>query len=129
MCQVPDEKPPGNFKPPDPGGSYTDPNFGASVKVVTGTGVYHTYSANNPLSAKNRYLMTYLSNGTFNVVDVATGQVAFTRVNANQNFFWDSYIDSVYYYLIRAAFIKHDLQSGMESAVIDYSKDGHGFTR
>jgi len=94
MCQVPDEKPPGNFQPPAPGGSYIDPNFGASVKVVTGTGVYHTYSANNPLSAKNKYLMTYLSNGTFNVVDVATGQVAFTRVNANQNFFWDTYIDS-----------------------------------
>ena len=129
MCQVPDEKPPGNFQPPAPGGSYTDPNFGASVKVVTGTGVYHTYSANNPLSAKNKYLMTYLSNGTFNVVDVATGQVAFARVSANQNFFWDSYSDSIYYYSNGAAFIKHDLQSGTESTVIDYAKDGHGFTR
>src|SRR5674476_593316 len=112
MCQVPDEKPPGNFQPPAPGGSYTDPNFGASVKVVTGTGVYHTYSANNPLSAKNKYLMTYLSNGTFNIVDVATGQVAFTRVGANENFFWDSYSDSIYYYPNGTALIKHDLQSG-----------------
>jgi len=128
-CTVPEEKPPGNFQPSAPGGSYADPNFGASVKVVTGSGVYHTYSANNPLSAKNKYLMTYLTNGTFNVVDVATGRFAFTRVNANENFFWDSYIDSIYYYPSGAAVIKHDLQSGMESTVIDYGKDGHGFTQ
>jgi uncharacterized protein (TIGR03437 family) len=128
MCQVPDEKPPGNFQPPAPGGSYADPNFGASVKVVTGSGVYHTYSANNPLSAKSKYLMTYLTNGTFNVVEVATAQVAFTRVSANQDFFWDSYVDPVYYYPNGAAFIKHDLQSGLESTVIDYAKDGHKFT-
>ncbi len=73
--------------------------------------------------------MTYLTNGTFNVVDVATGRFAFTRVNANENFFWDSYIDSIYYYPSGAAVIKHDLQSGMESTVIDYGKDGHGFTQ
>ena len=129
MCQVPDEKPPGNFQPPAPGGSYADPNFGASVKVVTGPGVYHTYSANNPLSAKSKYLMTFLSNGTFNVIDVVTGQVAFAKVNANQDFFWDSYVDSIYYYPNGAAFIKHDLQSGTESTIIDYAKDGHGFTQ
>src|ERR1039457_161090 len=94
VCTVPNEKPPGNFQPPAPGGSYVDPNFGALVKVVTGTNVFHTYSANNPLSAKNKYLMTYLLNGTFNVVDLATGQVAYTRVSANESFFWDSYSDS-----------------------------------
>src|SRR5260370_12802263 len=129
MCHVPDEKPRGTCQPPAPGGSYTDPNYGASVKVVTGTGVYHTYSANNPLSANNKYLMTYPSNGTFNVIDVSTGQVAFPRVSANESFFWDSYSDSIYYFPNGTAFIKHDLQTGMESTVIDYAKDGHGFTR
>src|SRR5260370_1193130 len=73
--------------------------------------------------------MTYLTNGTFSVVDVATGRFAFTRVNANENFCWDSYIASIYYYPSGAAVIKHDLQSGMEYTVIDYGKDGHGFTQ
>src|SRR5437773_11881408 len=80
LCTVPNEAPPGNFKPPGVGGSYVDPNFGATVKALTGPGVYHTYSANNPLSAKNTYLMTYPSSGTFDVVLTATGKVAFSRV-------------------------------------------------
>ena len=91
------------------GGSYVDANFGASVKVITGPGVYHTYSANNPLSAYNTYVMTYRTSGTFDVVLAATGKVAFSRVNANQDFFWDSLDDSVYYYPTATAFMKHDL--------------------
>jgi hypothetical protein len=128
LCTVPDEKPPGSFDPPPLGGFYADPNFGGNVKVITGTGVYHTYSANNPLSAKNKYLMTFLTNGTFDVVEAATGRVAFPKVRAGQEFFWDSYDDLVYYYPNGTAFIKHDLRSGRESTIVDYAKDGHKFT-
>jgi len=129
LCSVPDEKPPGSFQPPPLGGSYTDSNFGSNVKIVTGPGVYHTYSANNPLSAHNKYLMVYPSNGTFDVVDADTGKVAFTRVKANGDFFWDTYDDSVYYYPIGAAFVKHDLRNGRESTIVDYATDSHKFTR
>jgi uncharacterized protein (TIGR03437 family) len=128
LCTVPDEKPPGGFQPPALGGSYVDPNFGGKVKIVTGTGVYHTYSANNPLSANNKYLMTYPADGSFNVVDAATGQVLFPKVPANQNFTWDSDSDSVYYYPSGTVFIKHDLSTGTETTLVDYSKDGHNFT-
>jgi len=128
LCTVPDEKPPGTFNPPPPGSSYIDPNFGASVKIMTGTNVYHTYSSNNPLSANNRFLMTFLSNGSFDVIDAATGRVAYPKVRSNQDFFWDSYQDSIYYYPAGAAFIKHDLSDGKESTVVDYAKDGHHFT-
>jgi hypothetical protein len=128
LCTVPGEAPPGNFTPPAVGGSYVDANFGASVKVITGPGVYHTYSANNPLSANNRYVMTYPSNGSFDVVLAATGKVAFSRVNANQDFFWDSFDDSVYYYPNGTAFMKHDLRTGRDSTVVDYGRDGHKFT-
>jgi len=128
LCTVPDENPPGSFTPPTLGGSYADQNFGANVKVLTGTGIYHTYSANNPLSAHNQYLMTFPADGSFNVIDAATGQMLYARVPANQNFVWDSDNDSVYYYPSRAAFIKHDLSSGVETTLVDYSKDGHNFT-
>jgi uncharacterized protein (TIGR03437 family) len=128
LCTVPDEKPPGSFQPPPLGGAYTDPNFGGNVKVISGPGVYHTYSANNPLSANNKYLMTYPRDGSFDIVETATGKVAFPRVPANGDFFWDSYDDSVYYYPKGAAFIKHDLSTGRDSTVIDYAKDGHKFT-
>ena len=128
LCTVPNENPPGTFQPPALGGSYKDDNFGANVKVITGPGVYHTYSANSPLSANNKYLMTYPSDGTFNVVDAATGQVLFPKVRANQDFTWDSDNDSVYYYPSTTAFIKHDLATGTETTLVDYAKDGHKFT-
>jgi hypothetical protein len=129
VCTVPDEKPPGNFAPPGVGDSYTDSNFGGRVRVVTGPGVYHTYSNNNPLSANNKYLMTFRANGSFDVVDVATAQVVFPHVSANQNFVWDSYNDSIYYYPDGARFLKHDLSAGTDTVLVDYSKDGHGFTK
>lgn len=99
------------------------------MKVLTRAGVYHTYSNNNPLSAHNRYLMTFLVNGGFDVVDPATAQVVFPHVSANQDFVWDSYQDSVYYYPRGAAVIRHDLATGSETTVVDYAQDGHGFSR
>lgn len=127
LCMVPDEAPPGNFRPPARGKSYVDPNFGASVRVITEPGVYHTYSANNPLSASNKYLMAYLSNGTFDVLLAATGEIAYRSIVANQDFFWDSYDDSVYYYPQGAALIKRNLTQRGQSTVVDYAKDGHRF--
>jgi uncharacterized protein (TIGR03437 family) len=128
LCTVPDENPPGGFTPPPVGGSYTDPNFGANVKVLTPTGVYHTYSANNPLSAHNKNLMTFPADGSFNVIDAASGQTLATKVPANQNFVWDSDNDSVYYYLSGSKWIKHDLAAGADTTLVDYSTDGHKFT-
>jgi hypothetical protein len=127
LCNVPNETPPGNFKPPAAGKSYIDPNLGASVKVISEPGVFHTYSANNPLSASSKYLMTFRSNGTFDVVLAATGRIAFRSVPANQDYFWDSYSDSVYYYPQGAALIKRDLTKPGQSTVVDYAKDGHRF--
>ncbi|HTX34360.1 MAG TPA: hypothetical protein VME43_05035, partial [Bryobacteraceae bacterium] len=64
----------------------------------------------------------------FDVVDVATAKVVFSRVKANQDFVWDSYSDSVYYYPEGAAIIRHDLSKKKETTLVDYSKDGHHFT-
>jgi uncharacterized protein (TIGR03437 family) len=128
LCTVPGEKPPGTFQPPPLGGSYVDANFGGTVRIMTGPGVYHTYSANGPLSAKNRYLMVWRESGDFDVVDVATAQVRFAKVSSDQNFVWDTDNDSVYYYPSGTAFIRHDLSTGAETTVVDYAKEGHKFT-
>src|ERR1017187_7629649 len=128
VCQVPNEKPPGNFQPPAVGASYTDPTFGAQVKIVAGAGNSHLYSSNSPLSVNNKYLMVQVPDGSFSVIEVATTQVAFSKLQSLNDFFWDSYVDAVYYYPKGAALIKHDLRTGLESTVIDYAKDGHSFT-
>ena len=128
VCTVPDEKPPGLFQPPPLGGTYTDPNFGATLKILTAPDTYHTYSANNPLSANNKYLMTYLRDGKFDVVDVATGKIVFPNVRSNQNFSWDSDNDSVYYFLSGTAVIRHDLAAKKETTLVDYARGGRKFT-
>ena len=128
LCTPPGEAPPGNFAPPPPGGTFTDFNFGGLIRVLTGPKVYHTYSDNNPLSANNKYLMAYLSNGSFDVVDVASGRVVRQNVGCNQDFVWDSYNDSIYYYNRDTSIIKHDLSNGHETTLVNYAKDGHKFS-
>jgi hypothetical protein len=118
---------PGIFGPPQPGDSYVDPNFGARVRVMTAAPIYHTYSTPSPLSAHNKYLMGFLDDGTWEIVDVATTRVRFQRNPCNQSYFWDAYDDEVYYYVQGAAILKHDLRTSKSSVLIDYSKEPEQF--
>src|SRR5262249_24058773 len=94
---------------PPPGTSYTDPNFGARVRVMTGPNVQHPYSTASPLSAHNKYLLTFLESGTAEVIDVATGRVLARRLFCNQGCFWDAANDEVFYHLESASIIKHEM--------------------
>ncbi len=107
---------------PQPAATYVDPNFGGRVRVMTASPVYHTYSSPSPLSAHKKYLMTFLDNGTWEIVDVTTARVRFQRKPCNQSYFWDANDDEVYYYLQGAAILKHDLRNNKSSVLIDYSK-------
>ncbi len=107
---------------PLPGSTYVDPNFGATVKVMTGAPVFHTYSSPSPLSAHNKYLITYPENGTWDIVDAATGRFILRRAPCNQSFFWDAADDEIYYYPEGAAIIKHDMRTNKNSVLIDYAK-------
>ena len=118
---------PGVFGPPQAGASYTDPNFGGRVRVMTGAPIYHTYSTPSPLSAHGKYLMSYLDNGTWEVVDVATALVHYRRIPCHESYFWDAFDDEVYYYLQGAAILRHDLRSNKSSVLIDYSKEPEQF--
>ncbi|HEY2105511.1 MAG TPA: hypothetical protein VGH29_06985 [Candidatus Binataceae bacterium] len=105
-----------------PGTSYVDPNFGATVRIMTGHPVYHTYPTPSPLSAHNKYLMTYPENGTWDILDVATARFVLRRAPCNQSFFWDAANDEVYYYMAVAAIVKHDLRANTNTVLVDYSK-------
>ena len=90
LCKPLDQSPLGQFAKPTPGATYVDPNFGAKIKVLTATGIHHTYSTPNPLSANNTYLMTFPADGTFDILSAATGKAVARRVEGNQNYFWDA---------------------------------------
>ena len=104
------------------GTTYTDPTFGAQVRVLTAAPTYHTYSTPTPLSAHNKYLMAYLPGGTFDIVDAATGKAVARKVGASQSFFWDAADDDTYYYVREAAIVKHSVRGGHESTLVDYGK-------
>jgi hypothetical protein len=106
-----------------PGASYIDPNFGAKVRVITGNPVFHTYSTPSPLSAHNKYLMTYPENGTWDVLDVATGRYILRHAPSSQSFFWDALDDEVYYYVAGSSILKHHIPTNKTSTLIDYSKE------
>jgi len=118
---------PGVFGAPQAGASYVDPNFGGRVRVMTGAPIYHTYSTPSPLSAHKKYLMGYLDDGTWQIVDVATARVLFRRNPCNQSYFWDANDDELYYYFQGAAILKHDLRSNKSAVLIDYSKEPEQF--
>lgn len=113
---------PGIFGPPQTGASWVDPNFGGRVRVMTGSPIYHSYSTPSPLSAHKKYLMTFLDNGTWDIVDVATTRVVGRRVPCHQSYFWDAADDEVYYYLQGATVLKHDLRTNKTAVLVDYAK-------
>ena len=94
---------------------------------MTAAPIYHTYSTPSPLSAHKKYLMSYLENGTWDIVDVATTRVVFHRNPGTQSYFWDANDDEVYYYVYGAAIYKQDLRTNKTSVLIDYSKEPEQF--
>jgi hypothetical protein len=107
---------------PLPGFAYADPNFGATVKVMTAAPVFHSYATPSPLSAHNKYLITYPENGTWDILEVATGRYVLRRAPCNQSFFWDALDDEVYYYPAGATIVKYDMRDNKNSVLIDYAK-------
>ena len=102
--------------------TYKDPTFGAQVRVMTNSGVYHTYSTPNPLSAHNKYLMVYEAGDIFDILDAATAKVVTKKAASAQSFFWDAADDDTYYYLHDASVIKHSVRGNHNTVLVDYSK-------
>lgn len=128
LCNPLDQSAIGKFVAPVPGATYVDPNFGGHIKVLTGTGIHHTYSTPNPLSANNTYLMTFPADGTFDILAAASGKVVARRVDSNQNFFWDASDDDAYYTLEGAAIFRLGVKRKKRTKVMDYGKAPYKFT-
>lgn len=124
ICTVPNEKPPGNFTPPPTGGSYVDPNFGATVKILSDTHCIHQYSTPSPISAHNKYVLT-----SCGVIELATAKILFRTEPSDfqGGTFWDAADDNIFYYFSGAKVMQRNLQGGV-TTLVDYSNDGqHNF--
>ena len=113
---------PGILGSPVAGAAYTDPNFGAHVRVLTAPKSNHPYSTPTALSARNRYIVTTESNGSFNVLDTANGRPLVRGAHCNQGCFWDAFDDETYYSIDKAAILKHEVRGNKTSVLIDYAK-------
>jgi hypothetical protein len=110
---------------PPTGASYVDPNFGARVKVMAPSGDHHDYSTPSPLSAHNKYLMTF--KGSFDILDAATGKTLVHETPGNESMFWDAGDDDVYYYIQGATVIKRDLRTHLSSVLVNYNTQPNRF--
>src|SRR5690348_11837526 len=101
LCTVPNETPLGTFPLPAVGGTYIDGNFGATVKLISSFSANHGYSTPSAFSASGKYVALAQNGIQVNVVETATGHVAYIGrpgyVTAD-TIRWDSYSDDVYYF-------------------------------
>jgi Malectin domain len=123
FCTIPGEIPLGSFAVPAIGGTYTDPNFGGVVRVMTGTPYIHPYALPSPISAHNKYL-NVLGRDSFisSMLDLTTGAVAFYNVPfAGGAHVWDAQDDDVYYRIYGTQVVKHTLSTNTDAVVADYA--------
>ena len=122
LCTVPNEKPPGDFTPPDPGGSYIDPNFGATVRILADNAL-HGYSTPTPISANSKY--AFISqNEKYLIVDLASGAVVHSTGVSTVGFegaVWDAVNENYLYGFVGSELRRYDVRSDKTSVVKDYS--------
>lgn len=126
LCVVPDEKPPGSFKPPGVGGSYIDPNFGAKVRILAPPTSIHGYASPNAMSASNKYALLSLNDSPA-IVEVATGKKVMNVSIPFEGTMWDSRDDNILYYLQGATIQRYDLNIRRSVLLMDYSKPPFNF--
>jgi hypothetical protein len=127
ICTVPGEKPPGNFTPPRPGGTYVDPNFGATVKVLAGPVALHGYAAPSALSAHNKYAALVLNDSAFKVINVATGKAVTDMPISPEYSLWDADNDELMYFAEESKIRSFDVSTRKSRTIIDYSKKPYQF--
>jgi hypothetical protein len=123
FCTIPGELPLGSFPVPGIGGSYTDPNFGGVIRIMTGSPYIHPYALPSPVSANNKYLHI-LQRDTFRstMLNLSTAAVAFDGVPfAGGAHVWDATNDDVYFRVIGTQIIKHTLSTNTDRIVADYA--------
>ena len=123
FCTIPNEVPLGSFSVPGINGSFTDPNFGGSIRVMTGSPYIHPYALPSPVSASNKYLLVrHRDNGRATMLNMSNATPAFDGVPYNgQLTVWHPTDDNVYYRINGLQILKHTLSTNSENVVADYT--------
>jgi hypothetical protein len=119
-CAVPDEWP-NPMTPPMKGGSYRDPNFGSTIRVLSDTSCSHAYSTPSAISAGNNHVLMWCKDGV-HVIDARTGGEIFNPPSHNMTPRWDARDDNVYYYTDGAKMQKADVAARKITTFVDYGK-------
>jgi len=132
LCTIPNETPLATFPIPAVGNTYVDPNFGATVRILSGFGSNHGYSTPTAFSATGKYAALFQNGNQVNVVETATGRVAYANRPGNVTYDtvrWDAFNDDVYYAISGATQVKkHQLSTNTTTVIRDFATDGHAFT-
>lgn len=129
-CAVPDEKPSGKFTPPGTGKTYTDPNFGAQVRILTAPRSNHGYSTPSAISANNRYVIHFQENEGTRIIDFKTGKVVRNGLGFSfEGPIWDARNDDVIYFLQGALVRQYKVSNNQTSTVFDFGASPYKFTR
>lgn len=133
LCVIPNETPLVTFPVPGAGGMYVDPTFGATVKILSSFSANHGYSTPSAFSATGKYAAIVQYNAQVNVVESATGRVAYVGRPGSVTFetvHWDSYSDDIYYFVDGSSRLsRHTLSTNTTLTLVDYATDGHKFTK
>jgi hypothetical protein len=125
ICTVPGERPPGDFLPPKPGSTYTDPNFGGKVTILTGPETLHGYSSPSAISPRSRYVAVFDTSGS-RIVDLKKGSVVYPDTGAPpEGVIWDGRDENIMYSLGAPGrvtqIVKYDLKAHLVSVLADFS--------
>src|ERR1700730_7345721 len=133
LCVVPNETPLAAFQIPPVGGMYIDPNFGSTVKILSSFSANHGYSTPSACSSTGKYVAIAQYNAQVNVVETATGHVAYVDRPGTVTFetiHWDSYSDDIYYFVDGSSRLsRHTLSTNNTVTLVDCATDGHRFTK
>ncbi len=128
VCKPPDERPPGGFTPPGPGGAYIDPNFGAQVRILSGPRSTHGYSSPSAISANNKHALLFQD--AVNVVELDTGRVVRRRIGTPfEGAMWDARDENILYFFSGASIRSYDVARDRIRTVVDYSGGPYRFGR
>ncbi|MFN7934921.1 MAG: hypothetical protein U0R19_16445 [Bryobacteraceae bacterium] len=121
LCQVDNERPSGNFDPPQRGGSYLDPNFGAQIRVLAGPDASHGYSSPSPVSASGKYVLVSTNDAQL-IVRTADGGIVQSAVPfSTEGTMWDAFDDRILYALRGATIARYNTETRRTDTVADFS--------
>jgi hypothetical protein len=112
--------------PPATGNTWIDPNLGGKVTVLTDAPRLHEYSSPSPVSAQNKYVLTFNQQLQEYVINRETQEVVKVGIpgNVNNGIWWDATNSELLYYLEGSQVKSYRLNTDQSEALIDLSAEG-----